>query len=82
MISKPVIYAFTDRYKTAAEYNSVNKRSVSVEVIDFPKKGDRYLTYTRDIAFTNSALITCINVYGLASSVPFRAINGIKELKK
>jgi len=80
-LSKTVIYAFTDRYKTAAEYNSHNKKSVPVEIIDFPKKGDRYLTHTRNIAFTNSALITCINVYGLASSVPFTAINGIKELE-
>ena len=72
------IYPFTDKYKTAAEYNSANKKSLPVEVIDFPKKGDRYLTHTWDIAYTNSALITCINVYGLSSSVPFKHINGIE----
>ena len=80
-LSKPVIYAFADRYKTASEYNSHNKKSVPVEIIDYPKKGDKYLTHTRNMAFTNSALEPCINVYGLASSVPFKAINGIKEFE-
>mgnify|MGYP003122012223 FL=1 len=72
------IYAFNVKYKTAAEYNSVNKKELPVEVIDFPKRGDRYLTHTVGTAYTNSALTACIGVYGLASSVPFKHINGIE----
>ena len=72
------IYSFNVKYKTAAEYNSVNKNELPVEVIDFPKRGDRYLTHTVGTAHTNSALTACIGVYGLASSVPFKHINGIE----
>tara|TARA_R110002096_G_scaffold421510_1_gene627276 strand:+ start:584 stop:820 length:237 start_codon:yes stop_codon:yes gene_type:complete len=72
------IYSFNVKYKTAAEYNSVNKKDLPVEVTDFPKIGDRYLTYTVGTAHTNSALTACIGVYGLASSVPFKHINGIE----
>ena len=72
------IYSFYVKYKTAAEYNSVNKKDLPVEVIDFPKNGDRYLTHTVGMAYTNSGLIACIGVYGLASSVPFEHINGIE----
>ena len=72
------IHAFNVKYRTAAEYNSVNKEELSVEVINFPKWGDRYLTYTFGTAHTNSALTACIGVYGISRSVPFKHINGIE----
>lgn len=70
-------------YKDAFQFNRENEcayypgvlAGVRVDVIDFPKKGDRYENArTRGTAWTNSRLEPCIAVSGLASSVPFKHI--------
>ena len=71
------IHDFNVKYKTAAEYNSVNKKDLPVQVIDFPNMNDRYLSHTGGTAHTNSELTACIGVYGIDSSVPFKHIKGI-----
>ena len=73
-----MIYYFKDKYSTAAEFNRANTGKVPVEVFDYPKQGDHHLTHTWGDAYTNSLLETCINVHGLASSVPFEYIKGLE----
>lgn len=72
------IYDFINEYQNAASFNAVNKQSVPVEVIDYPKQGDHYLTHTSSDAWTNSKFEACINVQGLANAVPFKYIKGLK----
>jgi hypothetical protein len=72
------IYDFINKYQNAASFNVVNKQSIPVEVVDYPKQGDHYLTHTRSEAWTNSKFEACINVHGLTSAVPFKYIKGLK----